>query len=249
MSTRLIDVADNVTGGDSRWTAGLEVETLQCSLASRLTPLCLPAPAQTLSGSAAGTPTGHGISPFDVSVELRQPNMCRTLDPQKVVEKAVEVELDKALGRALWYGTGASEVWLGHASVDVAADLPTALKQFYDTTVGLDPVIHYGIGAAMAAGTNGQMANGRLNALPNVDVVINSGYPSMGIAVTGRVEYWRTGVETIQVHNVGINRETTMAALMAALSFHPCAAIVVGTDTPDQVYLGVFGDTVTLAVT
>lgn len=39
-----------------------------------------------------------------------------------------------------------------------------------------------------------------------------------------------------------------MAALMAAISFDPCAAVIVGTATPDQVYVAQNGSNVTVAV-
>lgn len=245
--SKLIEVASDQTSRDRNWSAGLEVEGLQCSLRSLISPLCLPAPAGVLTGTPAPVgPSGYRVTTFAVTVDLKQPSMCRTLDPEGAVRDGVNSELDFAMGRALWSGVGNSEVWFGHESAAVAADLGAALQEFYTRTVGVDPVIHMGVGAAL--GESAKMVNGRYAAFPDVPIVVNPGYPVGGVAVSGPVEYWRGEIEMIQVHNIRVNRETSAATMLAAVSVDPCTIVVVGTELPAQVYVGQDGSDFTLQV-
>lgn len=242
--SKLVDVA-TVHREDGRWTSGLEVESLQCALTSALAGLCLPAPGANLGGAAgaSGGPTGYPISHFSVIARLKQPTMCRTNRPENVVRDAVESEFDKAAGHALWYGTGSAEVWFGaDGATAMAADtgIGEMLKAFYDRTVGVEPVLHLGFQTAIDAGFAFQ--NGRLAAYPDIEVVLNPGYPADALAVTGPIELWITPPESIQVHDVKVNREVTEAFALAAFSLDPCAVVVRGA-LPAQVYVGVEGDT------
>lgn len=242
--SKLIDVAD-VKRGDGQWTAGLEVESLQCALSSAVLPLCLPAPGSNLGGSASGGPSGFPISIFAVAAKLRQPTMCRTASPEDVVRTAVDGEFDKAAGHALWYGTGNAEVWIGaDGATSVAADagIGEMLHAFYAKTVGVEPILHLGLQAAMDFGPSFQ--NGRLAPFPEVEVVVNPGYPVDGVAITGPIDLWAGQIETVQVHDVRINRQETEAAMLAGLAFDPCTAVVRG-PLPDQTYVGQDGLTVT----
>lgn len=243
--SKLIEVADERT--DANWMSGLEVEGLQCSLRSFISPLCLPVSVGVLSGTPTPVgPSGYGVTTFGVTVDLKQPVMCRTSDPDKAVRDGVDAEFDTAMGRALWYGVGNSQVWFGHPSATVAADLGAALQAFYDRTVGVDPVIHMGVSAALSEST--KMVNGRYAAFPEVPIVVNPGYPTAGVAVSGPIEYWRGEIENIQVHNVRINRETTAATMLAAVMVDPCTVVVVGDDLPAQVHVSQDSDEVTVLV-
>lgn len=239
---KLLDVAE-VHRGDGRWTSGLTVEGLQCSLTSSVGAVCLPSPIGLIGGvGGEGQPTGYPISVFGIIAQLARPTMCQTTDPEGAVRKAVEDEADKAIGRALWYGTGEASMWLGaDGATSVAADagIGVMLKTFYDKTVGVDPVIHLGYGVAddLSPKLN---PDGRFSAFPEVPVVINAGYPVDGVAITGPIEAWVGSIEQTQVHNTRINREYTEATALGAVAFDPCAVVIRGA-LPDQVYVGSTG--------
>lgn len=236
---KLLDAA-NVQRGDGRWTAGLEVENLQCALSSALSALCLPGPADNIGGGGTGSPSGQGITVFGVITRLRQPNMCRTADPEAVVRDAVDAEIEKALGRAIWFGgNNEAEVWFGATGATaLTSGTPTvadALRTWYGKTVGIEPIIHLGIKAAESVAT--QLAdNGRFKAWPDVPVVVNPSYPASGIAVSGPIDVWVTPTETIQSHSFSVNREQTEASALVGVVFDPCAVVIVGA-LPDQVYI------------
>ena len=242
---KLLDVA-SVTTGDSRWTAGLDVENLQCSLSSGIAGLCLPAPAGL--SVTEGQPSGWPLSVFAVIVKMRRSNLCMDSDPEVAVKAALEAEKDKAAGRALWFGTGNASMWLGATGVTAlpsTAGVGEALKAFYDNTVGVDPIIHMGIGTAIkAVGLN---AEGRFKAFADIPIVVNPSYPVDALAVTGPIEVRFTSAESMAVQDIRVNRGDYAADLLGAISFDPCAAFVVG-NLPDQVYVGAEGNEATVYV-
>ena len=237
--SRLLDVAQ-VERGNGRWTAGLEVEYLQCALTSGLAALCLPGPANHLSGEGGTGPSGDEVNIFGVVTRLRQPNACRTADPEAAVRDAVDTEIEKALGFAIWYGgTSEASVWFGNSSVTLitgATSVGAMLRRWYSKTVGIEPIIHLGLEAAEDLATSFS-ESGRLLAFPDVPVVINPSYPAAGVAITGPIDVRISGVETIQTHSLVDNREQTEANVIVGVSFDPCAVVLSAAAYPDQVYI------------
>jgi hypothetical protein len=242
---KLVDVA-RVHDGDSRWTAGLTVEALQCSLHSATAGLCLPAPAGL--SVREGEPSGMPLSPFATIVYMRRSSMCQATDPEEFVGRALIAEREKSAGRALWYGTGNATLWLGADGVTpLPADtgIGEALKAFYDNTVGIEPIIHMGLQRALE--TVGLNSEGRFKAYDDIPIVVNPSYPADAFAITGPIELWFGPGETLLEYDTAVNRQDTVAQMFGAVSFDPCAAFVVGTP-PDQVYVGVDSGTATAFV-
>lgn len=234
----LLTVAE-VHEGDGNWTAGLTVETLTCSLYRATAGLCLPPP--TGAGPSSASPAGWPLSPFATIVQMRRSMLCRASDPQTIVNRAIEVEKERAAGRALWFGTGSADLFFGGAGATTVASGATIgelLQAFYDKVIGVKPVLHLGLVAAYA--TPGLSDQGYFNAFPEIPVVINPGYPPNGVAVSGPIEIWFGAPEPTQNLSTANNKENTEATMLGAVAVDPCT-VIVRDKLPDQVYIGALG--------
>lgn len=222
-------------------------EHVQCAMSSTLGSVCLPAPGGLLGGSRGGRPAAYGRAEFAVTVRMERSLLCRTASPVDIIEEAVEVELEKAAGRVLWFGDGTGDIWLGNPSastVGADATLGDLLAAFYRKTVGLKPTVHMGIKIALEHSWSDGKVEGALDA----DFVVSPGYPPEGLAVTGPVRVWAEDAESIEAVHTGTNEGHTEATILAALSYDPCSVVVRG-DLPVQSYVGTSGSEATAYVT
>lgn len=241
MTNGLLAAAD-VHKGDGNWTAGLESEAVQSGLSSAIADVCLPSPAGIMSGTGGGQPSGYRLKPFGFVVRLKEPTMCKMTDPITLVDESIAAETEKVVGSVFWNGSGISEMWLG--ATDVRSVVPGAtaldtigllLAAFYRGTVGIDPIVHIGVAAALKLGDALDPGTSTLRAI-DLPVVVSPGYPAGGIAVTGPVEVWVSDVQTIEAVAWRNNRRYVEASRIAAVSFDPAAAFVAG-EPPVQIYI------------
>lgn len=236
----LLDTAD-VREGDGNWTAGGTADAVQSGMESLLSDICLPAPAEILAGTHEGSPSGYATKPFSFVVRMRYPTKCGINDPDTFIREAVRLESEKAVGHALWFGTGSSETWLGASGVgSVAAgatiqdSVGAALEEFYRRTVGLEPIVHLGVTSALKLGQY-------IDETPslrgtNTRVVVSPGYPADGIAVTGPVEIQLSGIQSLLSRDWRVNREVLEGTRIGSVEFDPAAAVIVG-EPPIQTYI------------
>jgi hypothetical protein len=238
----LLDVAD-VTRGDGRWMGGYDFNSFQCGLSSAMADVCIPGlGGQALSGTPGGSPSGFPAAIFAVVVTMRQSERCKIDDPQGLLQRSADGEISKAASRALYYGTGFSGTWLGSPEVasvavianDVPGTVAAALQKFMDTNVGVDPILHLGVGAAISLafyiGDDGLLSG------VDIPVVVSSSYPTGAIAVTGPIKVLVSDPQDVITHDFSVNRVEDAVTYLVSVEFDPCGAVVVG-EPPIQSYV------------
>lgn len=236
----LLTVAE-VLRGDGDWTAGMDTPAVQAGLSSEISDVCLPAPAGTLSGSRGGVPTGYTLKPFAVIVRMDEPTQCRIADPDRTVRAALTGEEEKAIARALWFGAGGSTMWFGASDVtsvapgeNIKETVGKLLEAFYLNTVGIEPIVHLGLTAALQLGQDIDEAPSLRGT--GTRVVVSPGYPTNGVAVSGDVTIRIGNVEYLEQYAWRVNRRAAEASELAAVSFDPATVFIAG-EPPIQVYV------------
>lgn len=218
-------------------------EHLQCALSSRVASVCLPAPGELLGGVGGGRPASYDRVDFAVTVRMERALMCRKDSPEAILREAAEKELEKAAGHALWYGNGTADIWIGNPSATAlpeGATIGEMVHEFYRRTVGIDPTIHLGIGAAL----DQTWVEDRISGMADgVKYVVSPGYPVDGVAITGPVRVWAEDPLGVEAIDVGVNQADTEVEIYAALTYDPCSVVLRG-ERPAQTYVGLAGDTV-----
>jgi hypothetical protein len=240
----LMDVA-TVEYGDGKWTRGYDFSSYQCGLSSAVADVCIPGSGgMALSGAPGGYPSGFKASTFAVVLTMRQSERCRIDDPHGVLTAASKAEIAKAASRVLYYGTGFSTTWLGSSEVlsvaaisnDVPGTVAAALQKFYENTVGVEPIIHLGLGAAIALAF--YIGDDDLLSGVSTPVVVSSSYPTGAIAITGPIKVRVSDPQDVETHDFSINRVEDAVTFLATVEFDPCGAVVVG-EPPVQTYMTV----------
>jgi hypothetical protein len=229
----LLDAA-TVLYGDGQWTIGYEVDALACGRNVEGSGICDPIPLSEDDLDDSGT--GYKIEPFAVVGYQRFGSRCAPDDAEEALTQAIVDATEYTIGRNFWFGdvtnwAGADEgMFLADAGIatetvtgSVNTDIAAVVKKGFDRHPELDPVLHLGVGAALA--------------IPNYDnlerigidqIVVNPAYPVDAIAVTGPILLRLGSVET-QPGYVAVprtNRIYISGTRIVAFEFDPCLAVV-----------------------
>lgn len=226
---RLLDVA-TVHTGDGHWSANLDqVLAPSCGVTVSLSDVCTPE-ATVVAGDATDDYDSFERKTFVIIADLARRIRCSDADGSKFVNDAIKDTQDRTVGRALWSSvTGAGmDMYFTHASVrtvaagaNASASLAAALQSYYDNGSGPDPVIHLGLTAAV----NLSSVLVKDGVLDHLQYVVNPGYPTAGIAVSGPVTVYLGSIETIENVDLTQNRTAVQANQLAAVEFDPCLAV------------------------
>lgn len=225
--------ASNVIEGDGNWSAGYQIDSVGGALVSYAVDVCSPnRTGSRVSGFEDGSAEGLDANIIAVVTQLPGKVRCQSGDEEQLVRKAIGVETEKSLGKALWGLTGNTDVSLAAADVltvtaggSRVASVGAALKEFWDKAVGVDyteTVLHLGVDVVLDM--FGQIEG---SILKNFDIKIASsaGYPPDGIAVTGPITVRLGSVQSLVGNAWGTNRVNTEANRLAALEFDPTIAV------------------------
>lgn len=229
----LLDAA-TVLYGDGHWTIGYEVDALACGRNVEGSGICDPLPLSEDDVDDAGT--GYKVEPFAVVGWQRFGTRCQPADAEFALTQAVVDATEYVIGHNLWFGDipdwkGATEgMFLADSAIttqtvtgDVEADIAAVMKKAFDDHPELDPVLHLGLGSALAINSFDNLGRIGID-----EVVINPAYPVDAIAVTGPI-LLRIGTVETQTGLVAVprsNRTYISGTRIVAFEFDPCLAVV-----------------------
>lgn len=229
----------NVVVGDGAWSRGYQVESVGCAIRSETVDVCAPAATrEDLSGPTAaeiGDCVDVEANVFGVQILLKGRAM-RSNDSgyDSIVRGALDMETEKAAGKALWGNVGANpETSVMNPATGTVAEavggtndtLVAALTEFWRSTVGIsyeDTIIHLGVGRLLEL--FGEIENGLLKNL-GVRVATSAGYPPEGIAITGPITVRIGSDQILGDTDTADNTAYGVANRLVAIEFDPCNAV------------------------
>lgn len=230
--------AANVVQGDGPWSRGYAVESTGCALRSATIDVCSPSSArEDLSGPSdveVGDCVDVEANVFAVEVLLRGRAMrMRDGGYGPLVSGALDMETEKAAGKALWGLIGDNpETSLMNPSVgsvvagaDANNTVAAALTEFWSKTVGIayeDTIIHLGVGRLMEL--FGEIEGSLLKNL-DIKIATSPGYPAEGIAVTGPITVKLGSDQVLESTDSSDNTAHGVANRLVAIEFDPCNAV------------------------
>lgn len=217
----LLTVAQ-VTRGDGVWTAGYDSEALACGFQVSIADPCSedsPVAVVTPPDAATG---GITNASFAVITELTRVNRCTSPDDRELIIESADTSLERAIGARFWTDLQAAVAAPTEQGLATLDDLVSLLDTFYGTSALYAPIVHMGLGTAMALETYLTPDMARLRS--GQRVVISEGYPSDALGVSGPVRVHIGTLEVTVNYKVSVNETFFETTRLATIDFDPCAA-------------------------